>query len=66
MVASKVYALPIEERDGRWWFRVYIDSRVMVFGPFNTTQAASTIRDRVVEHPENWKQLGGKMRPAPR
>ena len=62
MSTSKVYALPVEERDGRWRFRVFIESRVMLFGPFNTPEAATTIRQRVVERPEDWKELGGKIR----
>jgi len=61
MAPNKTYAMPIEERDGQWRFRVAINGRDYAFGPYITIDAAADIRSKVVERPENCKALGGKL-----
>ena len=61
MMKNTPYAMPIEERDGGWRFRVMIDGRNFEFGPYSSIDSALAIRKMVVANPDTRKEMGGRI-----
>ena len=61
---NRTYAMPIEERDGGWRFRVMIDGRIFEFGPYSSIDSALAVRRMVVANPDTRKTNGGRLSAA--